>query len=220
MKYKLLLTALTITLLSACSNNRTDEENGPDQVTNSITPMHTDSPANNGNRSEVTIGDTGEWAGNVRLPITGTEIKPDGSTLLTVSATVNGKEIALSVILPKVKKDGKGFRQENIVIVSKGEQSDRFLEVLADLYKVKQPHKKFIDQIKLTYVDLNEMAALMGGKSEPSDETELKLFYEDEKDAEAGFELYLNYNMKKGWLEFAEKDEAYRDNIVKAFSSK
>jgi hypothetical protein len=214
-----LLSALTITLLSACSGPSSEVTELKKEM-DSIRTVKERADTSHTYINEVTFGDTGAWGGNLRLPLAGTEHNADGSVTLLVSGELKDREIELKIKLPAVKKEAKkGFHNDAITLMSTGEKSDHFLESLAEMYQVPLKSKRFTKELRVTYVDLNEMAVLLGGKNEPSDEVQLKLFYEDPKDENAGFELYLNYNLEKGWVEFAEKDSEYRGNIIKAMGN-
>ena len=90
------------------------------------------------------------------------------------------------------------------------------------MYKLKDDTAKhFISSAKLAFVDLNEFAKAKFGKDAVphTDAKEMKLFFETE-DPEDYAELYVNINDKEHWLELREKDEGYREQVIKFLTAK
>ena len=51
-------------------------------------------------------------------------------------------------------------------------------------------------------------------------ELKFKLFFDENEEEGLYFEIYLNIDKKNGTLTLAEKDEEYRQNILRAFLTK
>jgi hypothetical protein len=88
------------------------------------------------------------------------------------------------------------------------------IEIISQLYN--QPIVKEFskERIYFTVFPLNQQKAkLVKGLYK------FKLFYDDDNEKNMYSELYLNTNFQKNLIELNEKDEEYRENIVKILSN-
>ncbi len=107
-----------------------------------------------------------------------------------------------------------GFVTKGIQLKSIGLESDEFVKALAELYK--QPTAKGFTKeiISATAFSLNEKPADL----DKQDSYKFKLFFA-ENDEKLYSELYLNINTKIGEIELNEKDEGYREPIIKLLTN-
>lgn len=107
-----------------------------------------------------------------------------------------------------------GFVTKGIQLKSIGLESDEFVKALAELYK--QPTAKGFTKeiISATAFSLNEKPADL----DKQDSYKFKLFFA-ENDEKIYSELYLNINTKIGEIELNEKDEGYREPIIKLLTN-
>jgi len=139
----------------------------------------------------------------------------DSAELYKVISTYKGKEVGLSVSVPKAKEGNKGFG-EGIMVESIGSPSDNLLQTLSEIYgKHIDTSARFVKKIVLNYVNLKEFAkSVAGTEGQPyTAVNEYKLFFEGKEDGEYA-EVYLNINPKEDWIELAEKDEEYRPVLL------
>lgn len=111
--------------------------------------------------------------------------------------------------------DSTKFIVDGIRIESIGEKSDKLIEIMSSIYK--QPIVKKFTQTKLNYTIFplnNEKAILENGRFK------FKLFFDDNDEQGLYSELYINPNLPNGTLELNEKDEDYRENIIKSMTSR
>jgi len=110
--------------------------------------------------------------------------------------------------------DGEnGFVSNAVRLNSIGQESDELVKALAELYG--QPtNKSFTKQvISTTAFSLNEKNVNLDNK----DYYKLKLFFaEDNEDLYS--EIYLNINTRKQEIEIHEKDEEYREPLIKVWT--
>ena len=111
--------------------------------------------------------------------------------------------------------DGKvGFVKNAVHLKSLGKESDELVKALSELYKY-PTNKGFTKQtISTTAFSLNEKAVDL----EKKDYYKLKLFFSEE-DENLYSEIFLNINTKKEEIEIHEKDEEYREPIIKVWTN-
>lgn len=107
-----------------------------------------------------------------------------------------------------------GFVTKGIQLKSIGLESDEFVKALAELYK--QPTAKGFTKeiISATAFSLNEKPTDL----DKQDSYKFKLFFA-ENDEKLYSELYLNINTQTGEIELNEKDEGYREPIIKLLTN-
>jgi hypothetical protein len=102
-----------------------------------------------------------------------------------------------------------GFIKNAVQFKSIGEESDELIKVLADLYG-KPTTKPFSKQtIWLTAFSLNQKPVDLDKK----DYYKLKIFFDQDENLYS--ELFLNINTQTGEIELNEKDEEYREGVIK-----
>jgi len=161
------------------------------------------------------------WGADIRLSLTEVSLT-DSLTVYKAISSHQGKNVGLEFILPNNKHGVANSPTQVLTMKSCGESSDNLLMLLSKLYMLKgDPAKHFISSAKLAFVDLNEFARAKFGKDAipDTDAKELKLFFESE-DPNDYAELYVNINEKEHWLELREKDESYRENVIKFLTAK
>lgn len=111
--------------------------------------------------------------------------------------------------------DNSKFVSKGVTIESIGTESNKLIEIISKLYGVSLSKIFTSDSLQYTIFPLNKVKAdLEKGRYH------FKLFYDDENEKGLYSELYLNPNFPNGTIEINEKDEAYRENIVKSMTGK
>jgi len=183
--------------------------------------------ANNLNRStdimpfKVLGSEQDGFGADVKLSIVQIISSGEKVTYKAVSS-YKGKNIGFEISLPKEDAGDKNYPVNIFTIKSMGDISDSFLSTLTALYKLKAANnKKLIDSLQGDAFDLEKFA-----KSLPKGETtnltnrrELKLFFHD-NNPDDDAEIYLVISEKEHWLELKEKDDGYRDLIIKYLTKK
>jgi hypothetical protein len=122
--------------------------------------------------------------------------------------THRGSAVGLEVVVGALEGERKG-----VAFRSTGEESNRFIRALADLYNVRAP----VSAMKVqTFAD----AAVLGGdlSAMQSQRIDIKVFFSaDGPDADYA-ELYTNIDPVNHMLEIHEKDPEYRANVIKALA--
>jgi hypothetical protein len=149
------------------------------------------------------------------------ETLPNGAQLLRVAGSYRGAPVGLGLLLGPSWKEGRLGADVPLVIYSGtvdirslGEQSDRFLAALDELYGTKQRAKRMGARTAFTAISLGGDPAHL--RAAP---VKLKLFFESDDESRYA-ELYLNIDVSTGTVELAEKDPDYRTAIVRALGAR
>jgi hypothetical protein len=106
-----------------------------------------------------------------------------------------------------------GFVEKGVRVKSIGQESDEFVKAISEIYKFPTT-KTFSKQIISTTVfALNDKPADLTKKNN----YKFKLFFAED-DENLYSEIYLNLNLKEGEIELSEKDEAYRQPLIKVWT--
>ena len=164
--------------------------------------------------------DVAEGWSDIFLYITA-DTKTDTTHIYIAKGLYKGKTVGLQIeVSSKIgagivggQMDSKGMVAKGVRLKSIGQESDEFVKALADLYKFPTT-KSFSKQIiAATTFSLNEKSADLDKK----DFYKFKLFFE-EGDENLYSEIFLNINTDKREIEIHEKDESYREPIIKVWT--
>lgn len=181
-----------------------------------------DSPAKAS--SEITASMEPQGFVDLAFSLASHERSPDGIQTCIARGTHNGAEVGFRFRLPAEWKQGTlgdtGLTtyQSTITLESLGTPSDRFVAALAELYGGSLHPKSMTPEVTFTAISLGGIpAALEKGA------VKIKLFVEPNEDSEEAYEMfyaehYLNIDLAARTVEFHEKDEAYRDAVLRALS--
>jgi hypothetical protein len=207
MKYSTVVLALFI--MVGCSENQTKKKKlaGNSRVKEMV--------LFNIRPSESGIDDS-----DMRLSIKDTT-HTDSTVNYEVVSIFRNNELGFMISIPKKSKTS-GFG-DGFVLKSLGKPSNFFLYILSVAYKQEMIDlKKFVDEIKVSYVDLRKLAKAQSEKNGGEPYTiggDYKLFF-DNHDGEEPAELFITVDSAANYIEFREKDPAYRTGILKALSKK
>lgn len=149
--------------------------------------------------------------------------KTDSSHIYIAKGLYKNKTVGLQIeVSSKIKAgivndeiDGEnGFLLNGIKFKSIGVESDEFIKALAELYEQPSVQNFSSEIISATTFSLNDKSVNLDKR----DYYKLKLFFE-ENDENLYSELYLNINTEKQEIEIHEKDEAYREPIIKVLTN-
>lgn len=168
-------------------------------------------------RPVIKYKDNGDDIGDGDFALSIVAISETDTTIIykALSTSESGN---LGLVLDIPKKDGeKGFGR-SILLKSTGLESDNFIRFMAKEYNQKlDSSSHFNKNISVAYVNLNTFAGTSGANNQyDTAVNEYKLFFEGRgKDDYA--ELYLNINNREKQIEFKEKDQEYRPQLIKFF---
>ncbi len=153
--------------------------------------------------------------GFVDIPLSIIETKEvDGYFEYNVGATVDKDTIGIRIKLKKNIAAGfvngspaNVFLNDGIEFISKGNESDGLLQYMADKYEVQN------NAISLKNSQIFTCANLNQEKTDYSNgESGFKIFLEEGKDYA---ELFVNFNFREGIISLNEKDNDYREPLIK-----
>ncbi len=131
-----------------------------------------------------------------------------------VKAIVNNDTIGIIIKLKKnipagfVNGEPKNmFLSDGIEFVSKGIESDKLLGFLSKNYGLNESNTTIKDSQLFTCANLNESKT-----NYKTGESRFKIFLEGEEDYA---ELFVNFNFSKSIISLNEKDEEYREPLIK-----
>ena len=148
--------------------------------------------------------------------------KTDKSHIYTVKGLYKGKTVGLQAEV----KNGIGaglssegitsaaFKDDGIVLSSIGQESDEFVKALSSLYKLPATKPFSKKSIKPAAVSLNESAVDFNSNKRYA----FKLFFEADASGNVP-ELFFNLDLAKQIIELNEKDEEYREGVIKALTN-
>lgn len=130
------------------------------------------------------------------------------------SATVNKDTVGIIIRLKKdipagfINGEPKNmFLNEGIQFISKGKESDNLLKFLSDKYELQNSNLALKDSQIFTCANLNQEKP-----NYKNGESRFKIFLEGEEDYS---ELFVNFNFAEKIISLNEKDEEYREPLIK-----
>ena len=176
------------------------------------------------NLSDITLRiDTADGFKDIFLRIV-TEVKTDSSHIYIAKGLYKTDTVGLQIEVKSgqcagISSDAKdpfqadGFSGDGIKFKSIGQQSNNFVHAMGNIYEF-PTSKPFTSQtITATDFSMNEAAVDLDKK----EDYQFKLFLAED-DTILSSELYLNVNLKKREIGIKEKDEGYRESLMKIWT--
>ncbi len=155
---------------------------------------------------------------DIPLSIVGTE-EIDNYYIYNTSATFNNDTLGIIIKLKKEIPAGfingeavNLFVDEGIELSSKGNESDNLLRFISEKYNLGDKTIFIKDSQIFTCANLNQEKV-----NYKKGESRFKIFFEGDED-ESYAELFINFNFSKGIISLNEKDQEYRESLVKLMS--
>jgi hypothetical protein len=168
--------------------------------------------------TKAAILDISEGFVDITLPVVHVNCLEDGTVVVKAVGKIAGGLIGFQIdVQPdwnrQVGEDGNLILYWGTVRYrALGEASDRFVETLAQLFGLPAGASSMAPSIDFTAV------ALMTDPREIiSSRQDLKLFYDNGAD-DTYAEVFTNIDLKAGQIEFREKDQDYRSNLISALT--
>jgi hypothetical protein len=172
---------------------------------------------------EITRSMEGDGFADLTLALTSYQRLDDGTQVCEARGLHEGREVGFRVRLSPAWKQGTlgdstVTYQSTLDMESLGRLSNDFLAVLSALYGESAPPARMAASIRFTAISLQGTPAdLEAGM------TKIKLFFEPQDESEEAFdrlyaEYYLNIDIASAQVGFLEKDNAYRDAMLRVLS--
>jgi hypothetical protein len=173
---------------------------------------------------EITAGMEGEGFVDLAFSLSSHEPPADGVQVCVVRGLHKGSEVGFRFRLPSEWTQGTlgdtGIEtyQSTVTIESMGAISDRFVVALGDLYGGTFRPTSMTPEVTFTAITLAGIPASLEKGT-----TKIKLFFEPSVDSEEAYELsyaehYLNIDLASRTVEFHEKDQGYREAVLRVLS--
>ena len=109
--------------------------------------------------------------------------------------------------------DRSAFYPKGITFASTGEASNQLVHFLPAIYGLPVNAKRMRSQVEVT-------AVALGGDPRrlATEEVRFKVFHDDDGSRGEYAEIFVNVNLPKSEVELREKDQDYRENLVKALA--
>ena len=152
------------------------------------------------------------------FPLIGAAQIDDGGWLISARGLLNNRTIGFDVRLggewktQEIDDGALSVFWGNSAIIRSGAESDEFCALLQDKYQLTGNSREMPDIIETTVVSLGTDPARI--TEEP---LRMKMFVEPEGDESAYAEFFLNVDLGGQVVQFHEKDNEYRENLIKAF---
>jgi hypothetical protein len=162
----------------------------------------------------IVLGEDEGWGADMKLSITEI-LKNDDNVTYTVNSTYDKKDIGFKISIPV-------GNAKSLTIYNTGSNSNHFIQTLSKLYKQQVDTSiHFVSSKQVAFIDLHQFAnQLMGKETENSGgQKDLKMFFESENPDDYA-EFYLNINETEHWVEFKEKEDSYRKQVLKGLTTK
>lgn len=131
-----------------------------------------------------------------------------GMDVEVIKGIQGGYNSEMSLVQEHVYKKGVIFRRS-------GEESDRLVTVLANLYGLENRSRKMVAEETFTGIALYQGVLEM--ESEP---VKIKIFGKDSENdpVDSYYESFFNLDLKNGFVFWNEKDQEYREPLIHGLS--
>ena len=175
--------------------------------------------------SEITVGMEADGFVDLGFSLSSYERLVDGIQVCVARGLHKGSEVSFKFRLPSAWKQGTlgdtGITtyQSTVTIESLGTTSDHFVTTLGGLYGGALRPTKMAQAVTFTAISLGGVPSQL-----EKGPTKIKLFFEPTEETDDAYdryyaEHYLNIDLAAKWVEFHEKDEGYRDAVLRALSN-
>jgi hypothetical protein len=171
---------------------------------------------------EIFIEGDGTFSMDVRLPIVAVQFAGNGAATITAQGTYRGRLVGVEIIVRGQMKPGivdddidtTAFYERGIVIRSKGEMTRHLADTFSEAYITAAIEAEPLYQLDLTTIALDGDPMLI-----EIEHLNFKVFHDDEDKLGLYFEMFLHVDISSGYVRFDEKDEEYRENVVRSFAA-
>ena len=110
--------------------------------------------------------------------------------------------------------DRNAFYGEGVVVKGIGEITRHLADVFAEVYIIPITKAEPLRQLDLTSFALDGDPMLI-----ETEHLNFKVFHDDDDKRGLYFEMFLHVDIPSGYVRFDEKDEEYRENVVRSFAA-
>jgi hypothetical protein len=171
---------------------------------------------------EILIEGDGKFPMDLRIPIVAAQFGTGGLATITSQGIYRGRTVGIEITVrgqmkPGIVKadiDRNAFYEKGVVIRSVRDTTRRLADVFAEVYITPVTEAEPLDQLDLTSFALDGDPMLI-----ETEHVNFKVFHDDDDRRGLYFEMFLHVDIPSGYVRFDEKDEEYRENVVKSFAA-
>jgi hypothetical protein len=172
--------------------------------------------------SEILIEGDGNFPMDVRVPIVAVRFATDGMATITAQGAYRGRSVGVEIIVRGQMKPGivggdvdtTAFYERGVIVRGIGDMTRHLADVFSEAYVIPATDAEPLHQLDLTSIALDGNPILI-----ESEHLNFKVFHDDEDKLGLYFEMFLHVDIPSGYVRIDEKDEEYRENVVKSIAA-
>ena len=172
--------------------------------------------------SDILIEGDGQFPMDVRVPIVAVQFSSDGTASVTAQGTYRGRSAGVEIKVRGHMKPGivnsdvdtTAFYDRGVTIRATSEPPQHLADVFSEAYITPVRDAVPLHQLDLTSIALDGDPMLI-----ETEHLNFKVFHDDEDKVGLYFEMFLHVDIPSRYVRFDEKDEEYRQNVVKSFAA-
>lgn len=125
------------------------------------------------------------------------------------------KDIPAGIYADGSVNNDEGFREGTVKFIRSGDESDRFVEALSEIWLVDTPQIQFDDQAVIPLAFSSNKSQVDHSKPSTSN---FKLFFDSQSDTPG--EIFFTLDTYRRSIEIQEKDPKFAKTVVKSFAGK
>lgn len=172
--------------------------------------------------SEILIEGDGKFPMDVRVPIVAVQYATDGMATITAQGAYRGRSVGVEITVRGQMKPGivgsdvdtTAFYDRGVIVRGMHDMTPRLADVFSEAYITPATDAEPLHQLDLTSIALDGNPMLI-----ETEHLNFKVFHDDEDKLGLYFEMFLHVDIPSGYVRFDEKDEEYRENVLKSFAA-
>ena len=172
--------------------------------------------------SDIVITGDGKFPMDVQVPIVSAETTTGGRTVIVVQGEYRGRSVGVEISVRGQMKPGMvgeeidqtAFYADGVVVRGMGDGTRHLADVFSEVYILPISSTEPLHQLDLASFALDGDPILM-----ETEHLNFKVFHDDEDKLGLYFEMFLHIDIPSGYVRFDEKDEEYRENVVRSFAA-
>jgi hypothetical protein len=172
--------------------------------------------------SDILLSGDGKFPMDLQVPIVSVQRTIDGGTSIIAQGEHRGRFVCVELLVRGQMRPGivggeidkTAFYPSGVIVRGKGETTRHLAEVFSEVYILPILKIEPLPRLDLTSFALDGDPALI-----ETEHVNFKVFHDDENNLGLYFEMFLHIDIPLGYVRFDEKDEEYRDNVVRSFAA-
>lgn len=172
--------------------------------------------------SDVLITGDGKFPMDVQVPIVSARTSTDGRTIIVAQGEYRGRSVGVELSIQGQIKPGivgddideTAFYGSGVVVRGVSGITKNLADVFSEVYILPVGIAEPLQGLDLTSFALDGDPMLID-----TEHLNFKVFHDDEDKLGLYFEMFLHIDIPSGYVRFDEKDEEYRENVLRSFAA-